>query len=71
MACVTNTVVESHSDGKFSLRSGCLYNRIVAAVMCVCVLGEVWHNPFWIVKFRISIPRINHKVEKKIIGGEL
>jgi len=55
--------------------SGCLYNRIVAAVMCVCVLGEVWHNPFWIVKFRISIPRINHKVEKKtmlkIIGGEL
>lgn len=44
MACVTKyAVVESHSAGKFSLReniyimfSGCLYNRIVAAVMCVC-----------------------------------
>ncbi len=39
----------------------------------VCVLGAVWRNPFWIVKFCISIPRINHKVENgiKIIGGEL
>lgn len=57
----------------FSLRdnisiifSGCLYNRIVAAVMCVCVQGEVWCNPFWIVKFSISIPRINHKVQNSV-----
>lgn len=71
MACVTKyTVVESHSGGRFSLRENIDVQWLFVQPYCgscyVCVLGEEWSNPFWIVKFRISIPRINHKVENDV-----
>lgn len=64
--------IESHSveiflrDNISIILSVCLYNHVVAAVVCVCVPGEVWRSPFSIVKFSISIPRINHKAQNGV-----